>query len=234
MTKRLHYGATAKILHWLVAALLAIQYPIGWLMPDIRRGMNPGLAMTWHISIGTVILALIVARFVWRLTHPVAPESTLAPWQRLASEAAHRLLYLLVLATTLSGWFFASARGWAISWFFMTPLPMLTAENSPMGRFIGQLHANLEWALLILIGAHVATALAAPLVLPRPRHAAHVATDVIVGSDGAQQNPDQFAKQAKLGRSIRAASYLPMCLPTNSTICANMSPVFVRSGAWPA
>jgi cytochrome b561 len=158
MTKRPHYGATAKILHWLVVALLAIQYPIGWFMPDIHRGMKPGPAMTWHISIGTVILALIVARLVWRLTHPVAPESSLAPWQRLASEAAHWLLYVLVLATTLSGWFFASARGWAISRFFMMPLPMLTVENSPTGRFIGQLHETLEWALLIVIGVHIATA----------------------------------------------------------------------------
>lgn len=63
MTKRLHYGPTAKVLHWLVVALLAIQYPIGWLMPDIHRGMTPGVGMTWHISIGTIVLALITVRF---------------------------------------------------------------------------------------------------------------------------------------------------------------------------
>jgi cytochrome b561 len=159
MTKRLHYGAPAKILHWLVVALLVIQYLIGWFMPDIHRGMAPGLAMTWHISIGTVILALIVVRFAWRLTHPVAPESSLPPWQQLGSEAVHWLLYLIVLATTLSGWLFASARGWQISWFFVAPLPMLTEKDSPFGRAIGHWHSNLEWALLILIGVHVATAL---------------------------------------------------------------------------
>jgi cytochrome b561 len=159
MTKRLHYGATAKVLHWLVVALLAVQYSIGWFMPDIHRGMTPGVAMTWHISVGTVILALIVARLVWRLAHPVAPESSLRPYQRITSAAAHWLLYVLVLATTLSGWLFASSRGWTISWFFMTPLPMLTAENSPIGRVIGRWHGTLEWALLILIGVHVASAL---------------------------------------------------------------------------
>jgi len=158
MNRRLHYGATAKVLHWLVAALIAVQYTIGWFMPDIHRGMTPGLAMTWHISIGTVILTLIVIRFTWRLTHPVAPESALPPWQRLTSEAVHWLLYVLVLATTLSGWFFASARGWAISWFFMAPLPMLTAQDSAISKVIGGWHQNLEWALLIAIGIHVATA----------------------------------------------------------------------------
>ena len=93
MTDRLQYGTTAKVFHWLIVALLLVQYPLGWLMPDIHRGMKPGDAMTWHISIGIVILALIVLRFAWRLTHPVAPESSLPPWQRLSSEAVHWLLY---------------------------------------------------------------------------------------------------------------------------------------------
>jgi len=158
MTKRLYYGTTAKVLHWLVVGLLVIQYSIGWLMPDIKRAMKPGVGMTLHISIGTLIFALILARLVWRLTHPVAPESSLAPWQRLTSEAVHWLLYALALATTLSGWLFASARGWTISWFFMVPLPMLTAENTQLVRSIDGWHQDFEWALLTLIGVHVATA----------------------------------------------------------------------------
>ena len=40
MTDRLQYGTTAKVFHWLVLALLLVQYPLGWLMPDIHRGMT--------------------------------------------------------------------------------------------------------------------------------------------------------------------------------------------------
>ncbi len=152
------YGTTAKILHWIVVALLLTQYLIGWLMPNIRRNMSPGIAMTWHISIGTVILALIVARLVWRLTHPVAPESSLRPYQRLTSGAVHWLLYLLVLATTVSGWLFASARGWHVSWFFLVPFPMLTSGSQSLVHTLDGWHQNFEWALLILIGVHVAAA----------------------------------------------------------------------------
>src|SRR3979409_1951034 len=97
MTARLQYGITAKVFHWLVAALLLVQYLIGWLMPDIHRGMKPGAAMTFHVSFGIVILALIVLRLTWRLTHPVAPESSLAPWQRLSSGAGQWLLRGLVV-----------------------------------------------------------------------------------------------------------------------------------------
>jgi cytochrome b561 len=165
MSERLQdYGTTAKVLHWLIVALLLVQFPLGWLMPDIHRGMKPGDAMTFHISIGMVILALIVLRLVWRLTHPVAPESSLVTWQRAASATMHWLLYFLVLATTISGWLFASFRGWSISFFFLTPLPMLSSENPAAIRVINHWHQKFEWSLLILIGLHVAAALAHLLV----------------------------------------------------------------------
>jgi cytochrome b561 len=160
MNTQLHYGTTAKAFHWLIVALLVAQYLIGWLMPDIRRGMQPGDAMTLHISIGMVILALILLRFVWRITHPVAPESSLPAWQRLSSEGVHWLLYALVLATTVTGWLFASQRGWSIKLFYAVPLPMLSAEGAPVARTIGRWHETTEWALLIVIGIHVAAALA--------------------------------------------------------------------------
>jgi hypothetical protein len=63
MAKQLHYGSTAKVFHWLIVALLIVQFPLGWFMPDIHRGMKPGDAMTFHISFGITILALIVLRF---------------------------------------------------------------------------------------------------------------------------------------------------------------------------
>ncbi len=159
MPARLQYGPTAKLFHWLIVALLAIQYPIGWLMPDLHRGMTPGVGMTLHISFGLLILFLIVVRFFWRLTHPVAPESSLPAWQRLSSELMHWMLYILVLATTMTGWLFASFRGWPVSFFYLFPLPMLASDNAAAGRAIDGLHQVAEWTLLVFVGLHVATAL---------------------------------------------------------------------------
>jgi cytochrome b561 len=160
MTARLQYGPTAKVLHWLVVALLLVQYAIGWLMPDIHRGMKPGAPMTFHISVGITLLVLIVLRLVWRLTHPVAPESSLPPWQRLSSEAVHWLLYVLVLATTMTGWLFASFRGWGVPFFYLFPMPMLAADDAAAGKAIDGLHQAMQWALLVFIVVHVAAALA--------------------------------------------------------------------------
>jgi cytochrome b561 len=92
--KVLHYGTTAKVLHWTIVVLLLAQYALGWIMPDVHRG-PPGAPMITHISLGVTILLLIVVRFAWRLTHPVTPESTLPGWQRLSSEAVHWVLYIM-------------------------------------------------------------------------------------------------------------------------------------------
>jgi cytochrome b561 len=156
---RMHYGTTAKTLHWLIVFLIGSEYLMGWLMPNIKAGMAPGAAMTWHISIGTTILATMVIRLGWRLVHPVAPERSLPAYQRISSEAVHWLLYLLVLLTTLSGWTFASARGWQVNWFFGPVLPMLTHENPALRQEINGLHQDFEWALLVFIGIHVLGAL---------------------------------------------------------------------------
>jgi cytochrome b561 len=129
-------------------------------MPDIHRGVKPGSAMTFHVSFGMLILALIVLRLAWRLAHPVVPESSLPPWQRLSSEAVHWLLYVLVLATTVTGWLFASFRGWSMSFFYLAPLPMLASDNAAAGKTMDGLHQVMEWTLLVVIGIHVAAAMA--------------------------------------------------------------------------
>ena len=156
--KQSKYGTTAKAFHWIIVALIAVQLPLGWLMPDIRRGMSPGSAMSLHMSIGTTILILIVLRFVGRLTHPVAPETYLPAWQRVSSEAVHWLLYLVVLVTTLTGWFFEAARGWSISFYGLLPLPRLVEEGSQIGHAIGELHETMVWVLVTLMAIHVLAA----------------------------------------------------------------------------
>lgn len=161
----LAYGLTARVFHWAIVLLLMVQFPIGWLMPDIRQGERPGAAMGVHISIGLSMLLLIVLRFAWRLSHPVPAAVGLPRWQRVASECVHWLLYASVFGTTMTGWFFASFRGWPISFLSLMPLPALAAPGSPFGRVVGGWHSAAGWALLVAIGFHVGAALFHAIVL---------------------------------------------------------------------
>jgi cytochrome b561 len=158
MTLRLQYGTTAKVFHWTIVALLAAQYPVGWLMPDVHRGMQPGAVMTFHVSIGLIILVATMIRLIWRFSHPVAPESSLPTWQRLTSEVVHWMLYVVVLFTTVTGWLFASYRGLSLSFLYLFPFPMLSAENPAALKSIDGLHQAAEWSLLAVIAVHVAAA----------------------------------------------------------------------------
>lgn len=154
------YGPAAKLFHWAAVALLTAQFALGWLMPDIRRGMQPERLMNLHLSTGLLVLALMTARFAWRLFRGVPPpEASLPAWQRLLAQLVHGALYLLVFALTASGWLFASMRGWTITLYGAVPVPNLVAQNSPFGHTVGEWHGPLSWVLLGVIGLHVAAAL---------------------------------------------------------------------------
>jgi cytochrome b561 len=153
------YGVVAKMLHWLIFALLAVQYAIGSIMPHIgRKTLNEGW-VNWHFSVGAAILFFIVIRLAWRLLHPVPQLATLAPWERLASGLTHWALYLLVLAMTLLGWAATNSRGWDVNLFGIVTLPKISPTGSAWGHECGDIHNILVYVLLGFILLHVAGAL---------------------------------------------------------------------------
>jgi len=134
LTQAPGYGVVAKILHWLIFLLLAVQYAIGSIMPHIgRKTLNEGW-VNWHFSVGASILFFIVIRLIWRLLHPVPQLPTLAPWERKLTGFIHRALYALVLIMTLLGWAAANSRGWEVklSIFSRFPSWRLTDRNGAM------------------------------------------------------------------------------------------------------
>ena len=153
------YGPTAKIFHWLIFLLLAAQYAIGSIMPHIgRKTLDEGW-VSWHLSVGAAILAVIVARFVWRLFHPVALPDTLQKWEIALSRFTHFTLYALVFVMTVLGWAAANSRGWDVILFGFIPLPALAAKGAAWGHEAGDIHNILVYVLLGFIVLHVAGAL---------------------------------------------------------------------------
>jgi cytochrome b561 len=153
------YGAVAKILHWLIVALLVAQFSVAWTMPDIGRGtQNEGL-ITVHLSLGAFILLVVIIRLAWRLTHPV-PLLTddVPPWQHRAAQALHALLYAILVALPVMGWANANARGWDVAIFGLS-LPKIMATRSGLGMALGDIHQATAIVLLVVVGLHVLAAL---------------------------------------------------------------------------
>src|ERR1039458_9493349 len=111
----LGYTGTAKALHWVIVALLIIQFVLAWMMPEIHRDTKPDTLINLHLSFGVLILLIAVVRLAWRGSHPRAPpEDGLPPWQMQSGRITHWLLYALLFVLPILGWVNASWRGFPV------------------------------------------------------------------------------------------------------------------------
>lgn len=162
-TSTVRYTRVAMWLHWIIAVLIVANLAIGLLHDPVPafRALMPA-----HKAIGITVLVLTLARIGWRLTHRApAPLARMRRWQKIAAEAVHGLLYLLLLAMPLTGWALVSgAYRRPMTWFGAFPLPFLPVSPATAGR-ADAAHGLLGWLMLALVAAHVAAALYHRLVL---------------------------------------------------------------------
>jgi cytochrome b561 len=154
------YTGTAKALHWLIVLLLIAQFIFAWTMPHIGRNTPVTTLISLHFTFGIVILAVVVVRLLWRVTHAEPePEDGLPPWQVASARVIHWLLYLLLFVVPILGWINASWRGMPIVMFGLK-LPDLIATRAAGWQWTGDVHGLLaNYVMLALIGLHVAAAL---------------------------------------------------------------------------
>jgi cytochrome b561 len=160
MTKIASYTSTAKSLHWLILALLVVQFTAAWTMPHIGRNTPVTALISVHFTMGIVILAVAVVRLGWRATHgEPEPEAGVPRWQTTLARIVHWLLYLLLFILPIIGWINASWRGMPIVMFGLE-LPHLVAAPAAGWGWTGDVHSLLaNYLLLALVGLHVAAAL---------------------------------------------------------------------------
>ena len=160
MSVAMRYSTPAIVLHWLVALLIFVGFPLGVYMVDLPLSPDKLKLYSYHKWIGITVLMLAAIRVSWRLTHtpPPLPDSV-AAWQRRASAIVHGLLYLLMIAIPLSGWLMSSAKGFQTVWFGVLPLPDLLEKNRELGDLLAGVHKALNFTLLGLVILHVGAAL---------------------------------------------------------------------------
>lgn len=152
------YTTTAILLHWLMALMIFVVFPLGLYMHDLKLSPAKLQLYSYHKWAGITLLLLAILRVLWRLTH--RPPALLMPrWQQTASSLVHTLLYLLFLLIPVSGWLMSSAKGVQTVWFGVLPLPDLVSKDKELGYMFGFLHASLNYVLLVLVTLHIAAAL---------------------------------------------------------------------------
>lgn len=155
------YTKTAIALHWLIAILIIGAFTLGLVMTNI-----PGFSMTklkyfaWHKWAGVTVLLLAALRLLWRLFHrpPELPDGMPA-WQRGAAHGLHHLLYVLMFAVPVSGYFYTLAAGFPVVYFNLFQLPVLIERNLELAETLKAVHYWLTMSMAALVVLHVAAAL---------------------------------------------------------------------------
>jgi len=153
------WGSVAKFFHWTIALAIIGNGLFGLLRDLASSPMQKINWMALHKSIGITVLALVLLRLAWRWYDGRPREESAPRWQQWGARAVHALLYLLILAIPLSGWWFNSVTGKPLQWFKQFNLPALAAKNDELRHFAHAVHEYLFWLLILLLVAHVGAAL---------------------------------------------------------------------------
>ena len=175
------YTKTAIVLHWLIAIFIALMFVLGWFMAELPKEAPKQMAYdlfdlgvyTWqaaeeisprtfyfnlHKSLGLTVLALIVLRILWRITHtPPAALSSYKAIEKKVATATHHSLYLLMLAVPVTGLTMAINSKYGVKWFGIDVIAGL--DNKPVRDFFECTHEFVGIVLLVLIGIHLLGAL---------------------------------------------------------------------------
>ncbi len=153
------YDGVSKAFHWLVVALLVAQFAVAWTMPHIGRNTPDEGLVSWHLSLGTTIMFVVLSRLVWRSLRPVQFLPGLPEWQRRLAKTTHALLYVFLIVMPVLGWAAAGYRGWTISLFGIIPLPAIGPRGAQWAHTAGDVHNFISYIFLALIALHVIAAL---------------------------------------------------------------------------
>lgn len=154
------WSPVAKLFHWSTAVLIIVMFGLGWLAVSYPMSPTKLKLFNWHKSLGLFILAWVVLRILWRLTHraPALPDEQ-SRAEKWAAHVSHTGMYVLMLAMPVSGWIINSAADFPLKWFGLFPVPQLVAPDEALQNAAETSHFFLFWALLGVVVIHVAAAL---------------------------------------------------------------------------
>lgn len=154
---RTMFGTGARLFHWSIALLVAVQIPVGIAMTSEPLAAWADPLFVLHKGVGSVLLALVIGRIIWRVTHPAPPMPDYMPVteQRIA-HATHVMLYLLLVVMTVSGYVRTVGDDYPIELLDILGIPPLISAMPQLAAVMLVVHQFSVFALVILIAAHVA------------------------------------------------------------------------------
>ena len=148
-----NYGLISKIFHWITAAALFIQIPLGFYLVDLDFGEKRITIESVHVVLGLSIFYLVLLRLIFKLFNPTPRlRNSIFPGQKFIAIMNHIFLYLSVFTITVSGALKKLFNGERLDLFFFN---FSIKDNFDLAEVFYEIHIISNYTLIALISLHV-------------------------------------------------------------------------------
>ena len=152
------YGFISKAFHWISAAALVVQIPLGFYLVDLDFGEKRLVIESIHVVIGLSIFYLIILRLIYKIFNPTPSlGNSIFPGQRLIAKMNHVLLYITILIITISGALKKLFNGEILDLFIFN---LEIEDNFELAELFYDIHIVANYSLITLISLHILAVIA--------------------------------------------------------------------------
>tara|TARA_A100001037_G_C14955121_1_gene546885 strand:- start:93 stop:620 length:528 start_codon:yes stop_codon:yes gene_type:complete len=147
------YGFISKVFHWLSAAVLVIQIPLGFYLVDMDFSEKRLTIESIHVTLGLSIFYLTLFRLIYKTFNPTPVlKHSIFPGQKIIAKLNHILLYAAVLVITTSGALKKLYNGEELNMFLFN---LEIQDNFNLAEIFYEIHIIGNYTLIALITLHI-------------------------------------------------------------------------------
>lgn len=147
-------------LHSITAFLVLAQFASAHIWDFLEKGTPWRIGLiTTHLGFGILLGATVVVRVLWRLAGRDRLPPSAIGLQHLAATAVHLLLYCLLVVQVVLGFLFGWSSGKPLPFFNLFSIPVPVAIDPSFRHTLAELHSDVAWAIIVVVGLHAAAAL---------------------------------------------------------------------------
>ena len=147
------YGSISKIFHWLSAAVLIFQIPLGFYLVGMDFSEKRLTVESLHVTLGLGIFYLTLIRLIYKTFNPTpALQNSIFIGQKIIAKLNHIFLYVAILTITISGALKKLYNGEELNMFFFN---FEIKDNFELAEIFYEIHIISNYTLIILITLHI-------------------------------------------------------------------------------
>ena len=147
------YGIISKVLHWLSAAILFIQIPLGFYLVDLDFGDQRITIEDIHVTLGLTVFYIIIIRLINNILNPTPKlDPSIFKGQRFLAKMNHVFLYIAILSITISGILKKLFNGETLTIIFKQ---IEIKDNFDLADQFYTIHIFSNYTLIALISIHL-------------------------------------------------------------------------------